>query len=340
MEPRSVDHPLENVLIPELTKKPLLPDAHSLDYLDVQVMYDQEWFDAAHLGKTCVIAVGGKGKNAMSSLSCWLPPGTDLLLHTNDEQGRLQTRRHAGAANEIEEGDALVTLPSPTDIEAETLFIWAGLGGQFGTLHSQTLACDDRYKDIPIFALVSLPFEFEGERAERAEKSRRALEQCADGYLALRNEALIEIFGVKADLARVFTLQDKWLAHALLTLKGLVDAQAIQLASQTGPGNRLSMGFGRSTGTNRVEQAVMAAFENPLLHGIERQNQHVVVVLCSAKVPSETEIEQAWKLTAFAFTRDCEVTVHSLRDPRMGDDLYVTIFLWESEPPVSPKPHS
>ena len=330
MEPRSVDHPLENVLIPELTRKPLLPDAHSLDYLDITVMYDQEWFDAARNSKTRVIAVGGKGRNAMYSLSRWLPPGTDLLLQTKDEQGRLQNKRNASAGNELEAGNALMTLPSPTDFETETLFIWAGLGGQFGTLHSQTLACDGRYKDIPIFALVTLPFAFEGERAVRAEKSRKALEQCADGCLALRNEALIEIFGGEADLARVFTFQDKWLAHALLTLKGLVDAQAIQpLASQTGPGNRLSMGFGRSTGTNRVEQAVMSAFENPLLHGIERQNQHVVVVLCSAKVPSETEIEQAWKLTAFSFTRDCEVTVHSLRDPRMGNDLYVTIFSWE-----------
>lgn len=330
MEPRSVCHPLENVLIPESTKMPLLPDAHSLDYLDVPVMNDQEWFDAARNSKTRVIAVGGKGRNAMSSLSRWLPPGTDLLLQTNDEQGRLQTTRHAVAADEIEEGNALVTFPSPTDFETEVLFIWAGLGGQFGTLHSQTLACDDRYKNIPIFALVTLPFAFEGERAEQAEKSWEALERCADGCLALRNEALIEIFGVEADLARVFTLQDKWLAHALLTLKGLVDAQAIQpLASQSGFGNRLSMGFGRSTGTNRVEQAVMSAFENPLLHGIERQNQHVVVVLCSAKVPSETEIEQALKIASFSFTSDCEVTVHAIREPRMGDDLYATIFLWE-----------
>ena len=331
MEPRSVDHPLENVLIPELTRKPLLPDAHSLDYLDVQVMYDQEWFDAVRLSKTRVIAVGGKGKNAISSLSRWLPPGTDLLLHTNDEQGRLQTKRDAGAAHEIEEGAALVTLPSPTDIEAETLFIWAGLGGQFGTLYSQTLACDDRYKDIPIFALVSLPFAFEGERADRAEKSRKGLEQCADGCLALRNEALIEIFGGEADLAKVFTLQDKWLAHALLTLKGLVDAQAIQqqLASQTGFGNRLSMGFGRSTGTNRVDQAVMAAFNNPLLEGIHRRSHQAVVVLCASKTPSVVEIEQAKNLTINQLSNDCEISAFALRDPRMGDDLYATIFLVE-----------
>ena len=331
MEPRSVGHHLENVLIPESSKMPLLPDAHSLDYLDVPVMNDREWFDAARNSKTRVIAVGGKGRNAMSSLSRWLPPGTDLLLHTNDEQGRLQTRRHAGAAKEIEEGDALVTLPSPTDFEAETLFIWAGLGGQFGTLYSQTLACDDRYKDIPIFALVSLPFAFEGERADRAEKSRKGLEQCADGCLALRNEALIEIFGGEADLAKVFTLQDKWLAHALLTLKGLVDAQAIQqqLASQTGFGNRLSMGFGRSTGTNRVDQAVMAAFNNPLLEGIHRRSHQAVVVLCASKTPSVVEIEQAKNLTINQLSNDCEISAFALRDPRMGDDLYATTFLVE-----------
>ncbi len=303
---------------------------YALDYLDVAVMNDQEWLDSAQHSKTRVIAVGGKGGNAISSLSRWLPPGIDLLLQTNDEQGRLQTKRYAGAADEFEDGDALMTLPSPTDFEAETLFIWAGLGGQFGTLYSQSLACDDRYKNMSIFALVTLPFAFEGERAERAEQSRKALEQCADGCLALRNDALIELFGGEADLAKVFTSQDQWLAHALLTLKGLADAQAIRpFASQTGLGNRLSMGFGKSTGTNRVDQAMTAAFENPLLHGVERHSQHAVVVLSSAKIPSEPEIEQARKLAALAFARDCKVTVHALRDPRMGDDLYATIFLWE-----------
>lgn len=303
---------------------------YALNYLDVPVMKDQAWFDASCHGQTRVIAVGGKGRNAMPSLSRWLPPGTDLLLQTRDEQGEVQTQRHAAAANAIEAGDALVTVPSPTDIAAETLFIWVGLGGQFGTLHAQTLASDDRYKDIPVFALATLPFAFEGEHSERAEKSRKVLEQCTDACLALRNEALIEIFGGQAGLAEVFTLQDQWLAHALLTLKGLADQHAIRpLASQNGLGNRLSMGFGRSTGPKRADQAVMAALENPLLQGVDRQSQHAVVALGSAQIPSEAEIEHARKLAAWAFTRDCEVIVHALRDPRMGDDLYATFFVWE-----------
>lgn len=188
---------------------------------------------------------------------------------------------------------------------------------------------------------LTLPFAFEGERAERAEKSRKILEQCADGCLALRNEALFEIFGGEADLAKVFTLQDQWLAHALLTLKGLADAQSIRpLVGQTGLGNRLSMGFGRSTGTNRADQAVTAAFENPLLQEMNRHSHHAVVVLCSANAPSETEMEQARKQAAYAFTSDCKVSVHALRDPRMGDDLYATILMYDREPQDSGKPHS
>ncbi len=298
---------------------------YALDYLDVAVMNDQEWFDAARHAKTHVIALGGKGKNAIPSLSRWLPPGIDLLIQTEDEQGRLQTERHASTAN-----DAMASLPSQMDSEVNVLFIWAGLGGQFGTLHSQALACDERNKNTPTFALVTLPFAFEGERNGWAEKSRKALEQCTDGCLALRNEALIEIFGSETDLGQVFVMQDKWFAHALLTLKGLADAQSIySLAGQTGFGNRLGMGFGRSTGTNRVNQAVMAAFENPLLHGIDRHSHHMIVVLCSAKAPSEAEIEQARNLAAYGFSNTHDVTVHALRDPRMGDDLYATIFLWE-----------
>jgi hypothetical protein len=138
------------------------------------------------------------------------------LLQAGDKEGLLRTSRHSGAANEYEVGDVLAALPSPMNSEVETLFIWAGLGGNVGTPQSQALACDDRHKSIPTFALVTLPFAFEGaERADQAELSLNALEQCADACLALRNEALFEIFGGEADLAKVFALQDQWLAHAL-----------------------------------------------------------------------------------------------------------------------------
>ncbi len=306
-------------------------DAYSLDYLDVTVMYDQEWFDTSRHSKTRVIALGGKGRNAMAALHKWLPPGVDLLLQAGAEQGRLRTYRHWGAANEYEVGDELAALPSPMDSEVETLFIWAGLGGNVGTPQSQALVCDGRHKSIPTFALVTLPFAFEGaERADQAEKSRKVLEQGADGCLALRNEALFEMFGGEADLAKVFALQEKWFAHALLTLKGLADAQSIRpFVAQTGLGNRLSMGFGRSTGINRVEKAVTAAFKNPLLQGANSHSHHAVVVLCSSNLPSETEIEQARVLAVDEFASDCEVTVQALRDLRMGDDLYATIVLIE-----------
>lgn len=306
-------------------------DAYSLDYLDVTVMCDQEWFDTSRHSKTRVITLGGKGRNAMAALHKWLPPGVDLLLQAGDEQGRLRAYRHSGAANEYEVGDVLAALPSPIDSEVETLFIWAGLGGNVGTPQSQALACDDRHKSIPTFALVTLPFAFEGaERADQAEKSRKVLEQCADACLAIRNEALFEIFGGEADLAKVFALQDQWLAHVLLTLKGLADAQSIRpLVCQTGLGNQLSMGFGRSTGINRVDQAVTAAFKNPLLHGLNWQSKQMLVVLSSGELPSQNELKQAELQATNALSGDCEVSVHGLRDPRMGDDLYATLVFIE-----------
>ncbi len=79
----------------------------SLGYQDAPVTNAQEWFDAARHSKTRVIALGGKGRNAMAALHKWLPPGVELLLQAGDEQGRLRTYRHSGAANEYEVGDVL-----------------------------------------------------------------------------------------------------------------------------------------------------------------------------------------------------------------------------------------
>ncbi len=326
----SVGRSLDEILIPQPKKMLLLSEAHSLDYLNVPVN-DREWIDAAHHSKTRVITLGGKGRNAMPALHKWLPPGVDLLLQAGDEQGLLRTSRHSDAENEYEVGDVLAALPSPMNSEVETLFIWAGLGGNVGTPQSQALACDGRHKSIPTFALVTLPFAFEGaERADQADKSRKVLEQCADACLALRNEALFEIFGGEADLAKVFAFQDQWLAHALLTLKGLADAQSIHpLVGQTGLGKRLSMGFGRSTGISRVDQAVTAAFKNPLLHGLNWQCKRMIVVLSSGELPSQNELKQAELLATNALAGDSEVSVHGLRDPRMGDDLFATLIFIE-----------
>jgi hypothetical protein len=62
---------------------------------------------------------------------------------------------------------------------------------------------------------------------------------------------------------------------------------------------------------------------------MHRRSNQVVVVLCSSITPSVVEIEQAKNLAIYKLPNNCEVSAFALRDPRMGDDLYATIFLVE-----------
>jgi hypothetical protein len=326
----SIERTLGNLLNPHPKQTFSQSGAHSLDYLDVPVVGDKVWLNEARHKQTRVVLLAGKGRNEIAYLHQCLPLGVELLLQDIDEQHRLVTYKYDAKADQCYEVQHLEEMPSPLEAGVETLFILAGLGGSAGTPQSQALACDDSKKNIPTFTLVSLPFEFEGERLSYAESARAVLERCSDCCLSFRNEDLISIFGGEEKLAKAFDAHKQWLAHALLTIKGLADGSYIRhIINSVGRGNRLQMGFGKASGSNRVKHALTVALENPLLKEMNRHSAHAAVVLSSSVLPSDNEMEQAKKMAAYVLASDCKVTVNALRDPRMGDDLYVTIFLFE-----------
>jgi len=326
----SIERTLGNFLNPHSKQTFSQSGAHSLAYLDVPVVGDKEWLNEARHRQTRVVLLGGKGRNDIAYLHQCLPPGVELLLQSRDENNSLVTYRYDGESEQCYEVQPLEDMPSPLAAGVETLFIVAGLGGGTGTPQSQVLACDDSKKNIPTFTLVSLPFEFEGERLSYAESARAVLERCSDGCLSFRNEDLFSIFGGEEKLEKVFDAHKQWLAHALLTIKGLADGSHIRhIINSVGRGNRLQMGFGKALGSNRVKHALTAALENPLLKEMNRYSAHAAVVLSSSVLPSDNEMDQAKKMAAYVLASDCKVTVNSLRDPRMGNDLYATIFLLE-----------
>ena len=331
MDLLSIERTLGNLLNPHPNQTFSQSGAHSLGYLDAPVVGDKEWLNEALHKQTRVILLGGKGRNDIAYLHQCLPPGVELLLQSRDENNSVVTYRYDGDSEQCYDVQPLEDMPSPLAAGVETLFIIAGLGGGTGTPQSQVLACDDSKKNIPTFALVSLPFEFEGERLPYAESARAVLERCSDGCLSFRNEELIGFFGEEEKLAKAFDAHKQWLAHALLTIKGLADGSHIRhIINSVGRGNRLQMGFGKASGPNRVKHALSAALENPLLKEMSRHSAHAAVVLSSSVLPSDNEMEQAKKMATYVLASDCKVTVNALRDPRMRDDLYVTFFLFDN----------
>lgn len=274
--------------------------------------YGLEYLDRpgapAHSSGGLVIALGGKGANEFADLQRWLP-GMEVQLPNRDEPG-------AGGQEFDLDG-------------ADRLYILAGLGGRHGGVAALNLAKTARDRGIPAHALVSLPFDFEAvERHVGADAVRTELEHIATTCLAMRNQDLVEFFGGETPLASAFSMQTRWLAHAMSTLDGLAAAKRFRpLLDANGRGTRLHMGYARATGQDRINLATAAALECPLLNG--RMGGQARLVLCSGVMPSEEEARRAETLTVAAMARDCKLVTTILSDPRMQEDVYITLLFGE-----------
>ncbi len=92
-------------------------------------------------------------------------------------------------------------------VNANRVFIVAGLGGDFGTEAAPALAREAKAAGATTFGIASLPFHCEGEKcARRATDGLRDLAANTDGMFILNNESMIRHFGellVPDALARI-----------------------------------------------------------------------------------------------------------------------------------------
>lgn len=121
-----------------------------------------------------VIGVGGAGRNALQAAR--LPSGVRAIEFACEG-------RHP---SEETLGEAIAN--------AAMAVIVVGLGGECGVRSAMAAAELVRSRGIPLCLFSVMPFYFEGtKRLRRAHHARAALEEMADTFVALSNQALFEI---------------------------------------------------------------------------------------------------------------------------------------------------
>ena len=245
-----------------------------------------------------VLGVGGGGCNAVNYMYTQGIKGCSFVVCNTDSQAlkgspvpvKIQMGRGLGAGtNPINGRNA--ALESQDQIEkvvldthTKMLFITAGMGGGTGTGAAPVIAKMAKDKGILTVAVVTLPFLNEGNEAlSRAIDGIHELEKNVDSLLMINNEKLHEYYGNQL-IQDAFPQADEVLATAvrgiveIIKKPGYINVDFKDVETMMKNSGMALMGCGVGSGKERIEDAVRAAFESPLLNDFDLKTAKKVLV--------------------------------------------------------------
>ncbi|HEV7925909.1 MAG TPA: cell division protein FtsZ [Verrucomicrobiae bacterium] len=164
---------------------------------------------------------------------------------------------------------------------ADVIFLLAGLGGGTGTGAAPVFARVAREKGALVLALVTLPFDFEGDRRQfQAQTGLQQLKANADAVICLPNRKLFKLLDENTSVLEGFKISNGLLAEGLrgiwrmLTQTGLINVDFADLCSVTRGRHAASFfATAEASGEKRVEQVIEKLLAHPLLDGGQVLNE-------------------------------------------------------------------
>lgn len=262
----------------------------------IDMIAPSDWVTSDEIIK--VIGVGGGGCNAVNYMFRQGIKGCSFVVCNTDSQAltgspvpvKIQLGQGLGAGTDPVRGRN-AALESQAEIErivldshTRMLFITAGMGGGTGTGAAPVIAKMAKDKGILTVAVVTLPFQNEGNEAlTRAIDGVHELEKNVDSLLLINNEKLHEYFGNQL-VQDAFPQADEVLSTAvrgiieIIKKPGYINVDFKDVETMMKNSGMALMGAGTGSGENRIEEAVQAAFESPLLNDFDLKTAKKVLI--------------------------------------------------------------
>ncbi len=298
--------------------------------------------------KIKVVGVGGGGNNAVNRMieagivsAEFVAVNTDKqVLVINKAPIRLQIGERltsglgAGAKPEIgqkaaeESKDSIIEMLQGTHL----LFITAGMGGGTGTGAAPVIAQIAKEMGILTIAVVTKPFEFEGEsRTKNANQGIDELKKYVDTIVIIPNERLFQIVPKKTPIVEAFKYADDILRQGIqgiadiITTPGIINLDFNDVKTVMQNSGLAHMGIGKGAGENRSYEAVRAAVASPLLEtSIEGAKSLLFNIKSGIDVSSE-EVKEISKLVKEIVDPSCNLIFGQSIDDDMIDEIEVTL---------------
>ncbi len=293
-----------------------------------------------------VIGVGGGGCNAVNYMQRQGIHDVSFLVCNTDKQvltksgvaAKLQLGPGLGAGGDPEAArkyadESRERIHEALDDGTQMLFITATMGGGTGTGASSIIAEEAQKLGILTVGIVTIPFQFEGEKKIlKAMTGVAALAEHVDALLIINNEKLVQIYP-DLDMFNAFTKSDDVVCNAakaiaeIITVPGYINTDFADVRNTLKNGNVAIMNVGQAGGERRITQAIDNALNSPLanandVHGAKRvllqfycSRDHAILM---------SEIEQINEFVREVGS-DVEVQWGASIDETLGEDVRVTI---------------
>jgi cell division protein FtsZ len=268
-------------------------------------------FDDLKAGKANikVIGVGGMGCNAVTWLfnkgingATVYATNTDALhlsVSKADEKLLLgkELTRGLGAGGKCQTGreaakEALSDLKKAVS-GADMVFVLAGMGGGTGTGAAPVIAQLSKETGAVVIGVVTMPFESEKARMDKAEFGLQELREVTDTCIVLDNNRLVDIAG-QLPIEQAFAVANELVSTMVkgivetITLPSLINLDYADVSAIMKDGGVAVIGIGEDDSSERVNQAVKQALTHPLLDvDYKGANGALIHVTCGSDLKLE-----------------------------------------------------
>lgn len=305
--------------------------------------------DASRIAKIKVVGVGGGGGNAVQSMMEGDPvTGVEFIVANTDAQVLLDSKvttklqigekltRGLGVGGNPEIG--MQAAEESADkikeliVDADMVFVTAGMGGGTGTGASPVIARMARDAGALTVGIVTKPFSFEGaRRTMTAEDGVESLRDEVDTLIVVPNQRLMDVIDRKMTLVEAFKVADGVLGQAvsgiaeIITVPGLVNVDFADVRTIMKDAGSALLGIGTGVGENRAQMAARAAVSSPLLDLSIDGARGVLFNITGGSDLTMFEVDEAARIISSASDPDANIIFgHATKDD-MSDQVRITV---------------
>jgi cell division protein FtsZ len=288
-----------------------------------------------------VLGVGGGGGNAVSHMVQAGLEGVDFICINTDAQALKHSKvrtalqigcnitKGLGAGADPEVGRQAAMEDRDRIIE----LITAGMGGGTGTGAAPVVAQVAKELGILTVAVVTRPFEMEGNKRSRvADQGMLELSKYVDSLITIPNQKLLQVLGSTTTLLDAFKAANTVLQGAvqgiaeLITRPGLINVDFADVRTVMSETGMAMMGSGAAAGDERAREAAEAAISSPLLEDINLAGAQGILVNVTAGMDlSIGEFQEVGNVIKQFASDDATVVVGTVIDPDMSNQIRVTV---------------
>jgi cell division protein FtsZ len=308
-----------------------------------------------------VVGVGGGGCNAVNRMIAEQIAGVQFVAVNTDAQALQQSpadvririgdklTKGLGVGGDPARGLRAAEESRDELLEAlrgsEMVFVTAGMGGGTGTGASPLVAEVAKDAGALTIGVVTKPFGFEGTRRRgQAEEGIQRLQDKVDTLIVIPNDRLLATCDEKATVEDAFRTADDVLLQGIqgiseiITLPGEINldfADVRKVMSEAGPA---LMAIGRGAGQDRAAEAARMAISSPLLDVSINGARGVLFNITGGRDLGLQELNEAASIIAEVVDRDAEIIFGTAIDPRLGDEVKITVIATGFARPVAVSP--